>query len=79
MLNYRVASQTVGHESRFTHLTIFITRVAIGRLFYYLIFLVLFHGSTALVDLVDLVLLIFEVSRSHSDRHITLSRTPLDD
>jgi len=40
MHNYRVANQTVGHESRCTHLTIFITRIAIDRLYYYLSFTV---------------------------------------
>ena len=36
----------------------------------------LFHGSTALLDLGFFVV---EVSRSHSIRHTTLGRTPLDD
>jgi hypothetical protein len=39
-------------------------------------FIIFFHASTALVGL---CLLIVEVSRSHSFRHTTLGRTPLDE
>ena len=75
MYNYRVANRTIGHESSCKHLTIFITRVAIDRLFYYLIFL----------DFISQFDSPSGPSPPHCRgfmialRHVTLSRTPLDE